>query len=270
MAYSPGPKEIAQIQVWGQILRGLVINYRTSDALFGEISRSIMVEPERAARLWENVGPVEWWRLYEKSELRLVFGSVARLGMSELLVEVAESRGLPGLLSPNQDMRVEEFQPNPKNRAAAFAGVYAVWNNMRAVVMFGESLNMLVKRADRDDEAFFNAVRVDPSCLSCAPCRRRMSRAALTQSIGFFKELGGAIQRPKAVQSTRYPELDLSLYLMFRGKVLEHFSEKMLEELFLVRLADLKLYSKDLSSLARYVQRRRDSMATRSSKSLSS
>jgi hypothetical protein len=205
----------------------------------------------------------QWWHYYEMSEVIHIALAMFRIGLVPEIARAAISGLLRrDLLGPLlEETSTTEIDPRDPKRA--LGSTWSLGNSLRAWVICGESLNRLVKRADNDDDALKLSVRLDPTTLFCKPVRQRIARAVAAYDAPFLSSLGEALQNPKRIQSEQYPELNASLLLLLRAQQLPYLNESRAEQLFLIRLADLRLYSGDRRSLIRYIQRFRDEAATK-------
>jgi hypothetical protein len=256
-----------QLNIWATGLRQIVTMFRVTNNLFTDVEELVRTLPERRAHFVEAIGPVEWWRNYEKPFWRHFVTSVVSVGALGDFFNAFAAGGANALellfADKGRGIQVKE----PRDPRQAIAATFSTWAMFKAVQCFGEPMQDLIRRADKDDLAFFNALRIDPTAIHCAPCRRRLARAALEHDTDFFKAVGGKLANPKLPQSVQYGELEICLRVMHYAKRLQWLNEALATELFLVRLGDLKLFSGKSKSgapraLIRHIQRRRPDIAT--------
>lgn len=105
--------------------------------------------------------------------------------------------------------------------------------NILAIMLYHKSMGALVDMVRHgDDDALFNAVRVDRSVLLAAPCADRLSKAEMLNDKDFLIHLRKAIKGPtkknmEAIQDLRYSIVAL------RECGFDHFSDADLERLFI-------------------------------------
>lgn len=111
--------------------------------------------------------------------------------------------------------------------------VVVIQRNILAIMLYHKSMGALVDLVRKgDDQALFDAVRVDRSVLLASPCADRLSRAELLNDKVFLRHLRSAIKGPTkkhmaAIQDLRYAIIAL------RQCGFDRFSDADLEQLFI-------------------------------------
>ncbi|WP_230970713.1 hypothetical protein [Nitrogeniibacter aestuarii] len=108
-----------------------------------------------------------------------------------------------------------------------------VQRNVLAIMLFGQSMGTLVARVrEGDEDALFDAVRVDRSVLLAPTCSDRLSRAELINDKHFFLRLRGAMKGPSKKYMSAIQDLRYSIALL-RDCGFDRFSDQDLETLFI-------------------------------------
>ena len=84
-----------------------------------------------------------------------------------------------------------------------------------SIMLFQRSLSGLVAEArDGDDDALFNAIRVDRSAVVCPTIAKRIWVAEVSGEKGFFLRLRNALKGPQHRHWEAYKDLRFSLYVL--------------------------------------------------------
>lgn len=114
--------------------------------------------------------------------------------------------------------------------------------NILSIMLYHCTLSALVKTVrdgrDMDDDAYFKAVRVDRSILSCPTFSDRLAKAELFQDKKFFLRLRSALKGPSKKHWQAYQDLRYAL-AMLRDLGFDQLSDQQLEDLLVHKL---KLY----------------------------
>lgn len=120
--------------------------------------------------------------------------------------------------------------------------VTVLQRNILSLMLYHRSLAVLVQTVrdgnDVDDEAFFKAVRVDRSILTCTTFADRLAKAELINDKKFFLHLRSALKGPSKKHWEAYQDLRYAL-CMLRDLGFDQLSDKQLEDLLVHKL---KLY----------------------------
>lgn len=248
----------ARLTSWTRLFRELVRMVRETERDSEEVQRHMRAAPQKAARLVALTSGSEWWRYYEMGEYRHVWTAILDLGMGMGFAKSA-FRSLQRL-DPFELMgdSVGDAKLDPKNPQRSLGAAWSLAINVRAYAIFSKSMNELVRLSANDDESLFAAVGLDPISMYCTPIRRKVVEATFGHDQTFLDALGKALQNPLRMTGKLYGELNICLYVMKMAKQIRWLNEARAEQLFLIRLKDLHLYSSDRRSLIKYIQRFRD------------
>lgn len=251
----PEQKSDPWVEAWAAIFRHFVGMVREIEKDRQHIAVSARVKPDKAAIFAKLSVEAEWWRYYDMSEFRHFALAMFHIGLvPDMFRTAVQGIRLRNFLPPLlKEVEYKEIDPRSPKRALGAA--WSLGNALRAYIICGESLHRLVARADRDTDALKLALRIDPLTLYCKPIQKRMARAAAEHDSAFLHGVGEALQTPKTMSSEQYPELQGCLLMLRKALQLPHLNEARATQLFLVRLADLHLYSSDSRSLIRFIQR---------------
>lgn len=103
-----------------------------------------------------------------------------------------------------------------------------------------------------DDNAFFKAVRIDRSILTCPTFAARLARAEFRHESGFFKKLRYALKGKIEKQDARYHYLRFFLALLDELGVLDKLS---MEDRYKLLAEDFRLYDRTGKDPARSLDR---------------
>lgn len=116
---------------------------------------------------------------------------------------------------------------------------YLLWmaivlqRNILAIMLFHKSMGALVDLVRQgDDDAFFDAVRVDRTVLLARPCADRLSKAEMLNDKEFLRHLRSAIKGPNKKHMESIQDLRYSIVAL-RECGFDRFSDDDLERLFI-------------------------------------
>lgn len=224
------------LEFWTQALRRIVELYRLGESTFQDVRRLTKQDPERARRMSDLLGELQWWRYYEMKEWQLLLKAGIDVQIFQSIASVALRSGVNAALSAVFKKGLEDIEFEPKSPQRAVSAAHAVTHVIQSYVAHGVSLNELVRRSAKDEKSLKKALRIDPMVIYCAPVRARIARAALERDQKFFERLGDAFLIPKEVKSVQYIELEICLQVMHAGKGLNRLTQKMAYDLFSERL----------------------------------
>ena len=137
--------------------------------------------------------------------------------------------------SPTQE---EKIQLMPAI-AAIFAMQISIYNSLRAILYYGCYLNELIERVRQgDDEALFNAIRIDSTVIACKPVIQRITKASLLQDKLFFKSLKNALSgKLGSLTQANFQKMRIVLEILHEVKA-EKLNDGQLHHLF-VEVLDL-------------------------------
>ena len=219
----------------------------------------------------EKIIPADfsWAYLYELSVIQLNALSLATLGTLDRM-ERAHKAGedLNALLmdmiieSDSDEDKVEDWNGGYKGlfkESDVFAVQFATNGMMLCLGIYGRYLNDLVAIVrdgkDRGDEAFFKAVTIDRTVLTCPTFAARLVRAELYGDKHFVRRLHKAVKGKPHDSLLMYQDLRFFLQLFHEAKVLPKLS---IEQSDLLFIQELKLYNEagdPARSLWRFIER---------------
>jgi hypothetical protein len=137
---------------------------------------------------------------------------------------------------------------------------HAFQNSWRSMSIYGHFLNDIVKKVrngeDEDDDAFFNALRIDRTILTCPTFAARLARAEYFGEKDFMRRLHRAVKEKPHDALLVHQDLRSMLQVFEDIQILDDLS---LNETDLLFIQELKLYQdagKDPArSLMRFIQR---------------
>lgn len=114
--------------------------------------------------------------------------------------------------------------------------VFALQRTILSIMLYHRSLSDLVEEVRHgNDDALFDAVRVDRSFVACGPCADRISKAELLQDKHFFIRLRNALKGPSKKHWQAYQDLRYALYVL-RDLGFDKLSDEQLENLLVHQL----------------------------------
>jgi len=208
-----------------------------------------------------------WAALYELNVKELNIVSAAVMGLLDPLAQAArEGLNLNQFLLEEtlreaaSDMADEDYDGGHKglfSMTDVFAVHYANMGMMFGLFYYGQYTNDLVVMAKQgNDDAFFKAIRVDPTILSCPSFSARLARARIFGEKNFMLRLHRATKSKPHEALLMHQDLRFMLQLFHEAKVLPDLTLSERDVLF---IQELKLYS-DMGadparSLMRFIQR---------------
>lgn len=139
--------------------------------------------------------------------------------------------------SPTQEKK-EQLMPAI---ATIFAMQVSIYNSLKCVLYFGCYLNELIERVRQgNDEALFNAIRIDSTVIACKPVIQRITKASLLQDKLFFKSLKNALSgKLGSLAQVNFQKMRIVLEILHEVKA-EKLNDGQLHHLF---VEVLNLYS---------------------------
>lgn len=155
---------------------------------------------------------VPWADAYAKSQAELLMSLVERMQLGPILKgalsfrpedTIAARETLANHAPPGAP--VEEWG---SGQVAAFMGVAMPMDcNLRSMVHFGlDMANLIQQGAEGQNGAIAQAIRIDPSVVTCSLLAPRFARAVLAADQKFFRMLGNALRLP----TLRYGDVEYS------------------------------------------------------------
>lgn len=208
-----------------------------------------------------------WAELYELSARELRILSMAVMGLLEPLTKAAhEGLNLNEFIINTLICRIESDEDGIDYMGGyegmfSFADMlavnYANMGMMQGLFYYGFYMNDLVAMAGKgDDDAFFKAVRVDQTVLTCPSFSARLARAKVFGEEEFIKDLAQAMTAKSNESLLMNQDLRFMLQLMHEVNALPSLS---LNEADLLFIQELKVYGDSgadpARSLMRFIQR---------------
>ncbi|MEQ8270779.1 hypothetical protein [Algiphilus sp.] len=190
--------------------------------------------------------------------MHLIFRAYLDTGLGKSVLYFAWQRGVRATVTSIFSGALAQLDATPAKQGRAISTIYALRHNFLAVTCYGKSMSELVRDAASSEDAMFYAISIDPAAVNCRPCRWRLQSALVRMDRDFKNKLANKLQHGKQPHTPQYPELELCLYVLRRGRMLGYFKGENGWRLFGEELADLKLYSasSDKRSLIRLIDRR--------------
>ena len=216
-----------------------------------ELADVLRGKPER---LNEILGSEYYWAgIYEREFSEQIAILISMLGWGGLLADAAESLDPQGRILRWGDDGGELDQWYGANedtleKRRLIWLVIVLQRNILSIMLYHRPLSSLVAEVrqgrDASDDAFFKAVRVDRSILSCPTFSDRLARAELLNDKTFFLHLRSALKGPLKKHMENLKDLRYAIALL-REAGFDSLSDHQLEDLFVNKL---KLYPKHESA----------------------
>lgn len=212
----------------------LLPEIRHSSKELTELARS------KQERLDELLGPKDycWGSIYEFPFIEQIALLFVILGMHEPLRAAATDE------DPQE--RVLEWAEDGGTLDQWYAAHeaeldkrYLLWlavilqRNILSIMLYHQSMGALVESVRQgDDSAFFKAVRVDRTVLTCPTFADRLAKAEFTNDRNFLRHLRSAIKGPSQKHMEAIQDLRYSIVVL-RELGFSSFSDRDLEKLFI-------------------------------------
>ncbi len=211
-----------------------------------------------------------WAELYELNIKEMNILSLAAMGLLDMLIQTAQTGSDLNQFIIEETIRSSETEneggtwsgghEGQFTEADMFAVYYANIYSMRCLGIYGHYLNDLVsivgKGGEGSDEAFFKAVTIDRSVLTCSAFAARLARAEFFDDKKFFLRLRKAIKGKPHDNLLVHQDLRLILQLLHETQSLNALTLSDADVLF---IKELKLYTScgedPARSLMRFIQR---------------
>lgn len=105
-------------------------------------------------------------------------------------------------------------QIDPENHAEILSLRSAMQGEVGSISMFSESLNDLLEHAKDDDDALFDAVRVDSAAIHHPVIAQKIGEAEALNNTDFLEELAASISKSKARRRDGLDEMRLMVALV--------------------------------------------------------
>jgi hypothetical protein len=210
-----------------------------------------------------------WSYLYELEYKQLVLLSLACFGLLEKFIK-AHEKGLDlNVFMMDEITRLFDSSDEDIEWSGGHEGkytksdLYAIHRanecTWRCLGIYGDYLNDLVKKVrngeDEDDEAFFNAIRIDRTVLTSPTFSARLARAEFFGEKRFLQRLHKAIKEKPHDKLLEYQDMRNMLRVIQDLNMINGLSMKEADYLF---IRELKLYQNTAGadrSLMRFIQR---------------
>ena len=227
---------------------------KEADSLLVDLGRQ-----KRFARLLKGYSIERWFELSDAASLTLAVAIIAplsgaqgifdRLSLGKILARI-------GLWNVQNEDGKKDIVLAPRLGTSVWRFMDA---QLRSVLVFQQTAGALLRTGSMgEDEAYFRAVRVDPSVLACAPLAGRLQIAVASQDRVFLRRIASSLENPVDIAALEFPRLRTAMWLMHRAKALERLNQASAYELFVVRT---RLYpalgmADSSASLWRFLKRR--------------
>ena len=199
----------------------------------------------RPEKLKEILGTnYHWSPIYEMGFIEQIAHLMVLLGWQGFLKDAAASEDPQARVlrwaedGSELDHWYEANKESPEKRRLIWLSV-VLQRNVLSIMLFHRPLSALVDEVRRgSDEAFFKAVRIDRSILSCPTFADRLAYAELVQDKDFFRHLRSALKGPLRKQMEALKDLRYAIAIL-REIGFDSLSDGQLEDLFVRKL---KLY----------------------------
>ncbi|WP_027949880.1 hypothetical protein [Haliea salexigens] len=208
--------------------------------------------------------PFFWATFYKVPFLDLVAWQLKLLSLESKFAEVAQTSD-PHVAILSQ---LKGFEPevDPENAKYILGIAMALRGNLRSMCFYSKSLEELTKEVEKgNDGAFFDAILIDRTILTCPPFADRMALAEYQGDEEFFQKVSKRLRQGAPTKKMKpYAPLRVCLYVLEQENCLASLTEKRAYELF---CQELKLYPDDVEgdasrSLKRLIQRWQSDRAT--------
>lgn len=168
-----------------------------------------------------------WGKAYDYSieEQIAVFLMIA--GLSDYVIQAAKSP------DPMAEMAKLDDHPDYQDWTGGTGGkfelhhflgaLFALLGTLECLMLYGHYLNELLAIANeqKDDEALFNAIRVDPVAITSDTAAHRISRAAIEADSKFFKGLKNALLGKTGKQARYLRKFKLLMQILLESGLLQ-------------------------------------------------
>ncbi len=209
---------------------------------------------EREEKLKEILGAGYYWAgIYERSFREQIAFLMILMGWQGFLKEAAsagdpQARAFEMFADAAEIDQWYEINEETLEKRRLIWLVVVLQRNVLSIMLFHRPLSAFVDEVRRggegSDEAFFKAVRVDRSILSCPTFSDRLARAELLNDKDFFIHLRSALKGPLKKHMEALKDLRYAIAIL-REMGLDSLSDAQLEDLFVHKL---KLYPKHESA----------------------
>ena len=211
-----------------------------------------------------------WSPLYELDAKLLFILNLAALGMLDKILQAhRDGLDLNQFLidetireaeNQNEDAEWSGGHDGAFSQADVFAITYATQATRRCVEIYGHYLNELVQQVrdgkDPENNAFFHAVSIDRTVLSCPTFAARLSRAEFFSDRKFMLRLRKAVKGKPHDALLQHLDLKALLQLFHEMRALSNFGLDDADQIFIQELKVYQTTGKDPArSLMRFIQR---------------
>ncbi|NMM28956.1 MAG: hypothetical protein HHJ12_17130 [Glaciimonas sp.] len=189
-----------------------------------ELAKLMAAKPEKTAKFFES--GLAWGGLYDLTivEHLTVFSDIA--GLNDFLVHAAASPDPHGemmKLDDHPDFQEWNGGTDGQYEIQHLLGVlYSLIGTLDSLMLYGFYLNELLAKArdNSDDEALFNAIRVDPLAITSDTAAHRIARASVQADALFFSQLQNAIKGKSGKQARYLKKFKLFMQLLLEQGLL--------------------------------------------------
>lgn len=134
--------------------------------------------------------------------------------------------------------------------------------SLESLMVFGKYLNELVAEGKAgNDKAFFDAIRIDPSVMSCEVFSTRLSRAVFEQDQRFFRSLRLALKGKTEKHQTQLNRVRFAIHVLLDAGDLD-LSDDALERLFVEQLDLYAPGEAPAKALRKHIRKQRNRSTT--------
>lgn len=225
-----------------------------------ELPSLLKSKKERLKEIFSD-SPVSWGAIYEYSFLEQMSLLFVLIGLQEPLAVVANADDPQeaALTWTDDDGPLDRWYDAHEDEVEK---KYLLWlvivlqRNILAIMLHHKSMGALVDLVRKgDDQALFDAVRIDRSVILAAPCADRLSRAEMLNDKDFLRHLRSAIKGPSKKHMAAIQDLRYSIVAL-RECGFDRFTDADLERLFI----NTRLYPNNagaLKNLRKHIQQAR-------------
>lgn len=185
----------------------------------------INAKPEKVDEFFKP--GIAWGNTYDYSikEQLAVFLAVA--GLTDFFLQASKSSDpIAELAKLDDHPDYQEWNGGAGNQFELhhlLGALYALMGTLECLMLYGYYLNELLSMAYEldDDEALFNAIRVDPLAITSETAAHRMSRAVVQADTQFLNQLQNALQGKTGKQARYLQKFKLLMQILLESGLLD-------------------------------------------------
>lgn len=222
---------------WAFVFRSLSAVMSSVKAVMSDLDTSLSDEGRAAAfrRLVPDIKVAHLWEWPEKDLASAVFSELQEILQAHSLKDRIRITALASRVPLDS---AETWLPRSASgrfgSPEVMALLLAAQASHVAVLHFGASMNELVARMRVNDyDALTNAVRVDPSVITCPSASRLIERASVERRTAFFTRLATSLMSPLSADQRHDADLQFFFSMIARSGGLSRLSYKIAQLIFL-------------------------------------